>query len=361
MQLLDVSLRAGSETWLHPLSLTLSTGEINVVLGATRAGKTTLLRIFAGLEQPTTGRVLVGEHDVTRVPVRQRKVAMVYQQFINYPSLSVFENIASPLRVAGVSSSDIRLRVAALAEMLHLSPVLSRSPGELSGGQQQRVALARALAKDAQLVLLDEPLVNLDYKLREELRGELTQIFAERHTTAMYATTEPQEALQLGGHLHLLDAGQLLQSGPTIEVFRHPATLAAARAFSDPPLNLLPARIDAAEGVAHLTDGLRLPLPRTLLQRLRASGHEITLALRPHQLRLESRGAGYCSIRAEVKLAEISGSETYVHVSAARTSLTAQLPGVHRLALGELVDLYFHPSDLCCFNVQGQLLDQVEC
>jgi len=215
LRLSGISYRAGSELWLRDIDLSLATGGINVLLGATLAGKTTLLRIMAGLDRPTTGQLLDGNRDLTGVPVRQRNVAMVYQQFINYPSLTVYENIASPLRVARKSEAEIKTRVTQLAETLRLTQFLSRYPAELSGGQQQRTALARALAKDAELLLLDEPLINLDYKLREELRAELTQLFAAGRTTVVYATTEPLEALQLGGHTTLLAEGRA--PGPGLE------------------------------------------------------------------------------------------------------------------------------------------------
>ena len=159
--------------------------------------------------------------DVTGVPVRERNVAMVYQQFINYPSMTVSDNIASPLRLRGEQGRSTA-RVRELAAKLHIEPFLDRLPAELSGGQQQRVALARALAKNAPLMLLDEPLVNLDYKLREELREELSQLFASGDSTVVYATTEPTEALLLGGYTAVLDAGELLQYGPTAEVFHRP-------------------------------------------------------------------------------------------------------------------------------------------
>jgi glycerol transport system ATP-binding protein len=337
LQLLNVSFRAGSETWLHPFSLTLAESEINVVLGATRAGKTTLLRVLAGLERSSSGRLLHRDEDLTGLPVRQRSVAMVYQQFINYPSLTVFENIASPLRVAGAPAEEIRAQVAALAELLQLTPMLTRYPAELSGGQQQRVALARALARNADLLLLDEPLVNLDYKLREGLRTELAQIFAQRQATVVYTTTDPQEALQLGGYTHVFHEGRLLQSGPTLDVFRRPATLEVARAFSDPPLNLLPAGLD----------GGSLPAGATL-------------ALRPHQLTLTPHDDARYRLTGVVQLAEISGSETYVHVSSGDTSLVAQLPGIHQFELGQACTLYFAPEDLLCFAADGALLRTAE-
>lgn len=210
-----VSKTVGPSVHLYPQSLTLVPGAVTVLLGATQAGKTSLMRLMAGLDVPSKGRVLVDGVDVTGTPVRERNVAMVYQQFINYPSMTVFQNIASPLKLRGESAATVRAKVQALAEKLHIEVFMERLPAELSGGQQQRVALARALAKGAPLMLLDEPLVNLDYKLREELREELSQLFATGGATVVYATTEPAEALLLGGYTAVMDAGELLQYGPT--------------------------------------------------------------------------------------------------------------------------------------------------
>ena len=200
MQLMleGITKNVGAATWLSKLSLSPKPGAVTVLLGATQAGKTSLRRIMAGLDRPSSGHVRVDGADVTGVGVRERNVAMVYQQFINYPSMTVADNIASPLRLRG--EKGIEQRVLDIAQRLHIDGFLQRLPAELSGGQQQRVALARALAKGAPLMLLDEPLVNLDYKLREELREELTQLFASGDSTVIYATTEPGEALLLGGH-----------------------------------------------------------------------------------------------------------------------------------------------------------------
>jgi glycerol transport system ATP-binding protein len=352
LRLNGVSYRAGSELWLRDIDLQLVAGELNVLLGATSAGKTTVLRIMAGLDQPSSGRVHDGERDVTGLPVRQRNVAMVYQQFINYPSLTVYENIASPLRIARRSAAEIDAKVAALAQTLHLKPFLSRYPAELSGGQQQRTALARALAKDAGLLLLDEPLVNLDYKLREELRLELAQLFAQRKTTVVYATTEPLEALQLGGHTAVLSEGRLLQFGPTLDVFRRPATLAAARAFSDPPLNVLPAQFDS-ERVARLNDGTRLPVPPSALT---ASSSDVLLGIRAHELTLQRTTPQQIAIGGKVELAEISGSQTFIHVAREDVPLVAQVSGVHDFALNEPCTLYVEPGSLYGFDRDGRLL-----
>ena len=354
MQLSNVSFRVGSQTWLHTLNLSFAPG-LNVLLGSTLAGKTTLMRVMAGLEQPATGRVLIDDRDVTGVPVRERNLAMVYQQFINYPSMSVYDNIASPLRLAKVPKPTIDQRVRSLAETLRLTAFLDRRPAELSGGQQQRTALARALAKDAQLVLLDEPLVNLDYKLREDLRLELKQLFAQRRTTVVYATTEPQEALQLGGNTVVLSEGRAIQSGPTLDVFRRPATLEAARAFSDPPMNELRAQLDPSKGAVMLPEGLRVPLPTQAIRALTEASRDVVLGIRAHQLALTPSDTTV-SVSGRVDLAEISGSETYLHLSRGELSLVARLAGIHDLALGEQCTLHFDPADVYCFDDHGRLV-----
>ena len=206
---------------------------LNILLGTTLSGKTTLMRLMAGLEKPSSGQVLFRGEDVTGVPVQKRNVSMVYQQFINYPHMTVFDNIASPLRVTGAPASEIERRVAGAADLLGLVPMLKRRPGELSGGQQQRTAIARALVKDSDLVLLDEPLANLDYKLREELREELPGILEEKGATIVYATSEPQEALLLGGCTATLHQGRVTQFGPTPDVYRRPKDLVSAQVFAE--------------------------------------------------------------------------------------------------------------------------------
>ena len=368
-----VGQHAGGQPQLYPISLALMPGALTVLLGATRAGKTTLLRIMAGLDAPSHGRVLVDGRDVTGVPVRERNVAMVYQQFINYPSMTVAENIAAPLRrqaTAGLSGTalerDIDERVRAVAQRLRIEPFLDRLPAQLSGGQQQRVALARALAKRAPLVLLDEPLVNLDYKLREELRDELTRLFATGESTVVYATTDPAEALLLGGHAAVLDRGELLQYGPAADVFHAPRALRVAQAFSDPPMNLLPATLSAT--TVTLRDGTQWPLARDAQRdSALADGRTGTVGLRAGALRLERRddhdddrersgGHRDVAIAGTVALADIAGSDTFLHVNSALGSIVAQLSGVRVLDLGSPATLYFDPSQLYLFDDAGALL-----
>jgi glycerol transport system ATP-binding protein len=260
--------------------------------------------------------------------------------------MKVFDNIASPMRLR--READIDQRVRALAAKLHTAMFLDRQPAELSGGQQQRVALARALAKGAPLMLLDEPLVNLDYKLREELREELTQLFAAGDTTVVYATTEPGEALLLGGYTAVLDAGELLQYGPTAEVFHRPASLRVARAFSDPPMNLIEG--DATARGVQLRGGPLLPMA----WHTQPPG-VVTVGVRARALHVTS-GEGDVPLPGRVELAEISGSDTFVHVETACGEVVAQLTGVRHFALGDAMTLHLHPAHAYVFDAAGALL-----
>jgi len=283
--------------------------------------------------------------DVTGVPVQKRSVAMVYQQFINYPAMTVYENIASPLRVAGVEKRVIEEKVEKAADLLHLTPHLKRTPLELSGGQQQRTALARAMVKEARLVLLDEPLANLDYKLREELRAELPKIFAASGAIFVYATTEPSEALLLGGNTAALSQGRVTQFGPTIGVFREPVDLVTARTFSDPPLNTVPAQ--KREGEFALDEHVRLPVRRRLEG---APDGKYTLGFQPHHLSLNAREPDAVSVRANVSVTEITGSESFVHLDFAGHRWVMLEEGIHRLEAGETVDVFIDTRHMLVFD-----------
>lgn len=341
-----IEQRVGANVHLYPLDLTLVPRAVTVLLGATQAGKSTLMRVMAGLDKPSKGRVLTDGVDVTGKPVRERNVAMVYQQFINYPSMTVADNIASPLKLR--KEKNIDARVAELAIKLHIDGFLKRLPAELSGGQQQRVALARALAKNAPLMLLDEPLVNLDYKLREELRDELSHLFASGESTVVYATTEPTEALLLCGYTAVMDAGELLQYGPTAEVFHRPKSIRVARAFSDPPMNLIEGK--PSQSSVMLNGGLSLALSLPTLQ-----SDTLTVGVRAGALRVHPR-EGDLALAGKVELAEISGSDTFVHVHTQVGELVAQLTGVHVFSLGEPITLYLNPAQVYVFGADGNLV-----
>lgn len=346
----NLTKAVGGETWIHPTDLVLEPGSFNVLLGPTRAGKTTLMRLMAGLDRPSGGRILVDGKDVTRLGVRQRNVAMVYQQFVNYPSFTVYDNIASSLRLAKVGRDEIDRRVRETATLLGLESMLDRLPVQLSGGQQQRVAMGRALVKDASLLLLDEPLVNLDYKLREDLRAEMKRLFADRPGIVVYATTEPQEALMLGGRTAVLHEGRVVQFGPTMEVYRRPATVDVARRFSDPPMNLLPASVVA--GTGRLSDGTSVPLDGHLAA-LEAGSY--TLGVHATDVSLARRRTSDLEVTVSVDLAEINGSETIVHGVHEGTPIVLVEEGVHLHHLGDRLTFYVDPRRFHVFDGDGRL------
>ena len=342
----NITKKVGRETHLYDISLEFETGSRNVLLGRTLAGKTSLLRLMAGLDRPTTGRVLVNGEDVTGKSVRKRSVAMVYQQFINYPSLTVYKNIASPLKIAGVKKGEIDQRVRSTAEMLHLEEMLDRLPTELSGGQQQRVAIARALIGDADLLLLDEPLVNLDYKLREELRVELHDIFEERKAIVVYTTTEPTEALMLGGNIAVIDEGRVLQTGLTAEVYHNPATTKVAEVCSDPPINFLKGTIQG--GSVRMGRNIEIPLEDHMKQ---LSDGEYAFGVRSNHLFLSRNDREDAEILAKVELAEINGSETFIHADYDGYRLVVQENGIRPVQIGAEITIYVSP---CCFFVYDE-------
>jgi glycerol transport system ATP-binding protein len=335
LELRDVSRRVSGLAHLSAVSLKLERGSFNVLLGPTLSGKTSLLRVMAGLDKPTTGAVLFDGKDVTGVPVAKRNVGMVYQQFVNYPGWTVWENIASPLRVKRVPKEQIMTEVDRVADLLRLKPYLERKPLELSGGQQQRVALARAIAKKADLVLLDEPLANLDYKLREELRTELPALFAGTNSLVVYATTEPTEALLLGGATATLSEGRITQVGQTLDVYRKPHDLITAKTFSDPPLNTI--RAAAVSSAA------------------KPAGAE-TLAFRPHHLRLGAGNPGALAFKLSVISTEVTGSESFVHVKHGEDRWVMLTHGVHIHQSGAELEASVELGDVMAFDSAGKAI-----
>lgn len=346
-----VSRTVEGQTWIDDACLSFEPGSFNVLLGRTLSGKTSLMRLMAGLDKPDSGRILMNGVDVTQRPVRLRNVSMVYQQFINYPTMTVFENIASPLRQGGVSNELIQSKVLETAKMLRIEKFLQRHPLELSGGQQQRTAMARALVKDAELILFDEPLVNLDYKLREELRQEMRELFKARHTIAIYATTEPNEALALGGTTTILHEGRVIQSGRASEVYHQPQTVLAAELFSEPPINLMPGRIAGNE--VSFANFVHFPLNVDL----RPVGEgEFRFGVRPSHISLVPSNDDDLELAVTVEVAEISGSETFLHVRNEHFLLVLHLPGVHEYDVDAPIRIYIPTHKLFVFDAQGRLV-----
>jgi len=350
LELEHVSKQVGVSKHINDVSLKLQSGTVNVLLGPTLSGKTSLMRLMAGLDKPTSGDVHSSGKRVTGMSVRKRDVAMVYQQFINYPAMTVFENIASPLRLQGASDATIQSEVHKAAELLKLTAFLDRTPLNLSGGQQQRTALARALVKGAELVLLDEPLANLDYKLREELRIELPRLFAETGAVFVYATTEPHEALLLGGYTATLHQGRVTQFGPTIDVYNQPVDLRTAQTFSDPPLNTLDVQCTAGKLMAADID-MGAPINA---QRISEGGY--TLAFRSHHVSLHAIGNYQIPVHGTISTSEITGSETYIHMTVGQTHWVVLTHGVHKVRSGEPITVYLDPSRYYLFSgTEGSL------
>jgi glycerol transport system ATP-binding protein len=308
LELEDVQLAPGDDTrFCH----VFRAGEISVVLGANRAGKTDLCRLIAGLPTVATGRLALDGERLDGVPPQKRPVGLVYQAFVNYPNLTVHDNIASPLRARGLARPDLATRVHDIAAALQLSELLNRLPHELSGGQQQRVAIARALAKEARVLVLDEPLVNLDFKLREALQVELRDLLHAANTVVIYTSSDPRDAFALGDQLLLLAGGRSVQSGSPIDVYRQPASLAAMELLADPGVN----RFTRDGNVA---------------------------AIRPEHLSLEAPVDAADALQFDMRVTalETSGNETFIHGRVDDADWVARCQGMRDVRTG--TDIVLH-------------------
>lgn len=351
LELRHVTKIVDGEVFIYPTDLTLKAGEFNILLGTTLSGKTTLMQLMAGLDKPTSGEIWFDGANVTNMAVQKRNVSMVYQQFINYPNMSVFENIASPLRVSRIQHSEIKKRVGDIAEILQISQMLGRRPSELSGGQQQRVAMARALVKDSQLILFDEPLANLDFKLREELRDELPRIFSERNSVVVYATTEPSEALLFGGKTATMHEGTVTQFGDTGMIYRQPLNLRSAQVFSEPPLNT--AAVRKTGSVFKINDEVSWPVAKAYEH---ISDGEYTVGIRPHHVYPHRMNDNHVAIEGVVQVAELSGSESMIHFEALGNSWVSLSHGVHAFAAQEKTTLYADVANCFYFDSNYKMI-----
>ena len=303
----------------QPFTHRFPPGAITVVLGRNNSGKTRLARAIAGLEATPAGTIAIDNIDVSLVDVRRRSVALVNQAFVNYPNWNVFRNIASPLYAKSVSPKSVEEKVRELANRLRIDDFLSRQPHELSGGQQQRVAIARALAKGAGVLVMDEPLVNLDYKLREELEAQLRELLLREGIVVVYTTSDPRDAFNLGDGVVLLDAREKLQCGSPLEVYRQPVSHRAADLMSNPCVNLL------------------------------ESGE----AVRPEHLSLQRSSADDLCFKGELEAVETSGAETWLRCRVDGHDWVARLSGMFDLPNGEPLSLYTRAGDLLRFDANA--------
>jgi glycerol transport system ATP-binding protein len=351
LELQNIVKRVGVDTHIYETSIKLEPRSFNVLLGTTLAGKTTLMQLMAGIQKPTSGKIFFNGEDVTNAAVQKRNVSMVYQQFINYPNFNVYDNIASPLHVAGIDKAEIDRRVGKAADLLRLTPMLNRKPSELSGGQQQRTAIARALVKDSDLILLDEPLANLDYKLREELRDELPKLFADRNAIVVYATTEPNEALLFGGNTATMNEGRITQFGPTSATYRKPHDLLTAQVFSEPPMNT--AKIEK-RGSNIIIFGNQKWAAGKAAAKL-SDGH-YTIGVRPYNVSPTKSGDTQGAFEGQVLVTEISGSESVIHTSVDNSTWISQSHGVHPLPIGSTAKLYVDLDQAMFFDANNRLV-----
>jgi len=351
IELRDATKRVGAVTHVKPTSLMFEPGHFNVLLGETGSGKTSLIKLMAGLDPCASGQILIDGRDVTKLRPQLRNISLVHQFFVNYPHFTVFENIASPLRVAGLAKSEVDDRVAEVARLLQLTPMLARYPQELSGGQQQRTALARAIAKDSRVVFLDEPLANLDYKLREELRDQLPEILAGRGSVVVYATSEPEEALLLGGMTALMHDGAVIQYGPTAETYRRPANLLAAKVFSQPPINV--AAVSKRGSRAELDGGVAWDLTGAAAA---LDDGTYTVAIRPNDILPESTETASVPMTGQIQITELTGSESSAHFVTGENNWVSLSRGVQTFEVGEQRQFFLDPSRCFYFAADGAYL-----
>jgi len=357
LKVVNISKKIGGKKILDNVNLTIPEGVFMALLGPAGAGKTTLLRIIAGVESPDSGKIIIDDKDVTNLPPKYRNVAMVYQTFALYPHMNVFDNIANPLKARGMKSDEIRRKVMDVTRFLGISHLLERFPRELSGGEMQRVALARAIVKDAYVYLLDEPLTNLDYKLREKMREELRAMSRRMKFTIIYATSDPIDALTMADQVAVILNGKIKVQGPVQEVYQRPCCVDVAAALSSPPINLIDAVVERRNGT------LILKTPFTEIEGMHwadklSTEREYLIGIRPHQLTLlKDRRAEYdVVLEAKLRLAHVIGSETICYVSLSGYDLRVLLPYIYRMReVEEKVFIGFNYDDLMIFDRQTRV------
>jgi len=351
---------------VEDLSLEVADGEFLVLLGASGSGKSTALRMVAGIEAPDSGEIVLGGRRVDELLPRDRDVAMVFQSYALYAHMSVRNNLAFPLRCANVPRSEIAVRVAEVAEMLSIGDLLHRRPGQLSGGQQQRVALGRAIVRRPALFLMDEPLSNLDAKLRARTRLELARLHRRLGATTMYVTHDQVEALTMGDRIAVLDGGVLHQLATPEELYEHPADLVVAEFVGSPPMNLLAAEASVSDGrLLMVAEGFRIDVPVGDLHPRVAAGLDrlpkaVLVGARPEYVRPLSTEDANFSVRGRIERVELLGSERVLWVDLAASPdrpWAARVPTATPPAEGSAVSLRVEPAGLRLFaSTTGQAI-----
>jgi sn-glycerol 3-phosphate transport system ATP-binding protein len=346
----------GQTQVLHGIDLDVADGEMIVVVGASGCGKSTLLRIVAGLETPTAGTVRIDGRDVTRLEPADRDIAMVFQNYALYPHMTVFENMAYGLRIRGLAMAEIRKRVADAAAMLEIGALLERKPRQLSGGQRQRVAMGRAIVREPKLFLFDEPLSNLDAKLRVQMRAEIRRLQKRLGVTSLFVTHDQVEAMTLGDRLVVMHQGRAAQVASPMEVWGRPADTYVAGFIGSPAMNFLQCELADGGRAARLRAGVTLPFADG--PRPGADGAALTLGIRPEHV--EHRPADPAALPLEVELVEPLGSETVIHGRLpGGEALVARLP-LAASAVGTALPVVLPPAAFHVFGAGGARLAAAE-
>ncbi|MFZ2176850.1 MAG: ABC transporter ATP-binding protein, partial [Rhodococcus sp. (in: high G+C Gram-positive bacteria)] len=341
-----VSKQFGTAHAVQDIDMDIADGEFMVLLGPSGCGKSTLLRMVAGLENPSSGRILLDNADITRKPTRQRDVAMVFQSYALYPHLSIAKNIGFPLRARRRPKKEIGERIASVASALGLRELLDRRPAELSGGQRQRVALARAMVRDPGAFLMDEPLSNLDAKLRSATRTELISLHRRLGTTFIYVTHDQVEAMTMATRIALLNEGRIEQVGTPTELYDTPLSTFVAAFLGAPPMNLFEATVVERAGRLHVVaDGVDAPLGITADTPF--TSEKVTVGIRPERLRLDPSTS---QVRGVVTATENLGSEEVVHVAVGVSTLCVRAARPVGRAVGESAHLRVEPADIHLFD-----------
>ena len=342
--------RDGQVAAVADVHLHVGEGEFVALLGPSGCGKTTTLLMLAGILRPTAGTIRFGERVVNGVPPQLRNIGMVFQSYALYPHMTAYRNITYPLRLRRAPEDEMRRRVAQVAERLEIGALLDRKPGQLSGGQQQRVALARALIKQPDLLLFDEPLSNLDARLRLTARSEIKRLQRDLRITSVYVTHDQSEALTMADRIALMRGGKLEAYGTPAELYERPRTRFVASFIGHPPMNLLPATLAGGDGrLAIRFAGVEVPLPPPLAQRLNGdgrAGREVFLGIRPEDLLPAAEG----QLAGEVDLVEPLGRDDMVSVRSGETQINALAPAAARIAVGSQVRLKIDPARIHLFD-----------
>ncbi len=333
----------GKNEVIHRTDVTIADGEFVVIVGPSGCGKSTLLRMIAGLEAPTEGEVRIGGRRVNEVEPKDRNIAMVFQSYALYPHMSVYDNMAYGLKIRKLSRADIEKRVRRAAGILELAPFLQRKPGELSGGQRQRVAMGRAIVREPAAFLFDEPLSNLDAKLRVQMRLEIQKLHRELRTTSVYVTHDQVEAMTLADRMFVINAGTVEQVGAPIEVYDDPATQFVAGFIGSPSMNFLPGKRVGDE--IDVGVGVKLPLPEGLHA---AAPDSLTVGIRPEHFALA--GGDGTLFRLKVETIEALGADSLAHALFDGTAIVARIDGHVTPAAGEILSFSVRPRQLYFFD-----------